>query len=242
MRLRADIWVSAYIRRVEVEGRFATLRRRGAPEAGAIFVLVNGLIFSIATAIPTTEDYRVKGLEKYGATGKAMSDSGIDINNVSYSLTGTSDEMHAGHMPLTWKDNTEGSHFFWLAVQRSNPANRSKKLVVWLNGGPVCSSMIGMMHENGPFKIEANPNFLKDDPNSLQFILKRNPYSWNKVADVLYVEQPIRTGFSRAATGADATRNTTQMAADFRHFLLSFMEVFTHFQGWHFYYQSLSLK
>lgn len=43
MRLRSDIWVSAYLRRCEVEGAFATLRRRGAAEAGAIFVVIDRL-------------------------------------------------------------------------------------------------------------------------------------------------------------------------------------------------------
>ncbi|MGO9743030.1 MAG: DUF1491 family protein [Roseiarcus sp.] len=43
MQLRADIWVAAYLRRAGVEGAFATLRRRGAAEAGAIFVVVDRL-------------------------------------------------------------------------------------------------------------------------------------------------------------------------------------------------------
>ena len=43
MGLRSDIWVAAYLRRVAVEGAFATLRRRGASEAGAIFVVVDRL-------------------------------------------------------------------------------------------------------------------------------------------------------------------------------------------------------
>jgi hypothetical protein len=43
MRLRADIWVAAYIRRCEIEGAFAVLRRRGAAEAGAIFVKLDRL-------------------------------------------------------------------------------------------------------------------------------------------------------------------------------------------------------
>jgi hypothetical protein len=40
-RLRSDIWVSAYLRRWAVEGAFAVLRRRGAPEAGAIFIKID---------------------------------------------------------------------------------------------------------------------------------------------------------------------------------------------------------
>lgn len=43
MRLRSDIWVAAYLRRCGVEGVSAVLRRRGAAEAGAIFVKVDHL-------------------------------------------------------------------------------------------------------------------------------------------------------------------------------------------------------
>ena len=43
MRLRSDIWVSAYLRRCATEGAFAVLRRRGAAEAGAIFVKIDRL-------------------------------------------------------------------------------------------------------------------------------------------------------------------------------------------------------
>ena len=43
MRLKSGIWVAAYLRRCNVEGAFAAVRRRGAEEAGAIFVVVNRL-------------------------------------------------------------------------------------------------------------------------------------------------------------------------------------------------------
>jgi hypothetical protein len=43
MRLKSAIWVAAYIRRCNVEGAFAAVRRRGAEEAGAIFVKLNRL-------------------------------------------------------------------------------------------------------------------------------------------------------------------------------------------------------
>lgn len=43
MRLRSDIWVGALIRRAEIEGAYAALRRRGAEQAGAIFIVVNNL-------------------------------------------------------------------------------------------------------------------------------------------------------------------------------------------------------
>src|SRR5208282_1952716 len=62
MRLRADIWVSAYLRRCASEGVAAVLRRRGSPEAGAIFVKIDRLdgfsaLFSPAPQSEAREGY-----------------------------------------------------------------------------------------------------------------------------------------------------------------------------------------
>ncbi len=43
MRLKSGIWVAAYIRRCHIEGAFAVVRRRGADEAGAVFIMINRL-------------------------------------------------------------------------------------------------------------------------------------------------------------------------------------------------------
>jgi hypothetical protein len=43
MRLKTGIWVAAYLRRCQIEGAAAVLRRRGAEEAGAIFIKVSRL-------------------------------------------------------------------------------------------------------------------------------------------------------------------------------------------------------
>ena len=43
MRLKSGIWVAAYIRRAQIEGAQAMLRRRGADEAGAVFIKVSRL-------------------------------------------------------------------------------------------------------------------------------------------------------------------------------------------------------
>jgi hypothetical protein len=40
MRVKSSIWVAAYVRRAYVEGAFAVVRRRGADEAGAVFIKI----------------------------------------------------------------------------------------------------------------------------------------------------------------------------------------------------------
>jgi hypothetical protein len=56
MRLRSDFWVAAYIRTQEVKGGFATLRRRGAAEAGAVFVVLDCLDGRVALFAPGPSD------------------------------------------------------------------------------------------------------------------------------------------------------------------------------------------
>jgi hypothetical protein len=68
MRLRADIWVAAYIRRCEVEGASAVLRRRGSPEAGAIFVKIDKLDGNAALYAPAPQSELVeRGVERLWA-------------------------------------------------------------------------------------------------------------------------------------------------------------------------------
>jgi hypothetical protein len=55
VRLRSDIWVAAYLRRCGVEGASAVLRRRGAAEAGAIFVKVDHLDGSATLYAPAPQ-------------------------------------------------------------------------------------------------------------------------------------------------------------------------------------------
>uniref|UniRef100_A0ACD5U9Q2 Uncharacterized protein n=2 Tax=Avena sativa TaxID=4498 RepID=A0ACD5U9Q2_AVESA len=74
------------------------------------------------------------------------------------------------------------SLFYYFAEAELDPA--TKPLVLWLNGGPGCSSVgVGAFSENGPFRPSGN-------------VLVRNEYSWNKEANMLYLESPAGVGFS----------------------------------------------
>jgi carboxypeptidase C (cathepsin A) len=73
-------------------------------------------------------------------------------------------------------------------------------------------------------------NLLFSD-NSSKYVFKPNNFSWNEVADVLYVDQPIRTGFSLAAEGSNQVRNENTIGDHFRKFLLSFLQIFPEYSG-----------
>jgi hypothetical protein len=55
MRLKSAIWVAAYVRRCHIEGAFAAVRRRGAEEAGAIFIKLNRLDGTAELFVPAPQ-------------------------------------------------------------------------------------------------------------------------------------------------------------------------------------------
>ncbi|WFD23862.1 carboxypeptidase D [Malassezia equina] len=72
--------------------------------------------------------------------------------------------------------------FFWFFESRKNPTE--DPFVVWFNGGPGSSSMIGLFQEVGPCRVWPNGT------------LYNNVYAWNGESNLLIVDQPVTTGFS----------------------------------------------
>lgn len=100
--------------------------------------------------------------------------------------------LNEKHVPGLIKLGDSDDMFYWLFKSRDNIAE--DPLVIWLTGGPGCSSEVAIFAENGPFSVKDDLSLLKND------------YSWNNRANVLYVDQPVGTGFSKASL-ADYTRS-----------------------------------
>ncbi|KAI9336235.1 serine carboxypeptidase-domain-containing protein [Zopfochytrium polystomum] len=130
--------------------------------------------------------------------------SGIPIANPT-NING----QYAGYIPVTTAENGTGSLFFWYFPSTDVA---SMDIVIWLNGGPGCSSMIGQFEENEPFLIQDDGSFIQ------------NEYAWNTVANLLYVEQPVGTGFSFADKLA---YNELEIADTFYSFIDGFYKVFS---------------
>ncbi|XP_053204883.1 lysosomal protective protein-like [Panonychus citri] len=114
-------------------------------------------------------------------SGQAFSDDRVT------SLPGLSGKldfnMYSGYL-----DASPGTHLHYVFVESENDPAKDP-LLLWLNGGPGCSSLLGFFTEQGPFRLNGNSS------------LDRNPYAWNKVANVIFLESPSGVGYSYSDSG-----------------------------------------
>jgi carboxypeptidase C (cathepsin A) len=86
---------------------------------------------------------------------------------------------YAGYIDLP--DTRKG--FFWFVESERDPVN--DPLVLWLNGGPGCSSLYGNVQESGPYLMRGPP-----------YEFRNNSFTFVTVANMLYLESPPGVGFS----------------------------------------------
>ncbi|XP_051146958.1 uncharacterized protein LOC127262351 [Andrographis paniculata] len=115
-------------------------------------------------------------------------------------------------------DPTAGRALFYYFAEAKDSVD--KPLVLWLNGGPGCSSFgNGAMTELGPFRV--NP-----DTKTLW----HNEYAWNNVANVIFLESPAGVGFSYSNRSSDYVTGDKQTAADSYTFLINWLERFPEYK------------
>jgi cathepsin A (carboxypeptidase C) len=90
---------------------------------------------------------------------------------------------------------------YWLALAKHDAMNQP--VVLWLNGGPGSSAILGFTQELGPLLINATGG------------LHENPYSWTNIANVLIIEAPIGVGYSycEAQAKGGVCKNTDKFTA-----------------------------
>ncbi|XP_012460267.1 serine carboxypeptidase-like 27 isoform X2 [Gossypium raimondii] len=115
--------------------------------------------------------------------------------------------------------------FYWLIESPVSRKPESRPLVLWLNGGPGCSSIAyGAAEEIGPFRIR---------PDGKTLYLNR--YAWNN-SNVLFLESPAGVGFSYTNTTSDLyTTGDKRTAEDAYVFLVNWFERFPQYKHRDFY-------
>ncbi|RWR82482.1 serine carboxypeptidase-like protein 17 [Cinnamomum micranthum f. kanehirae] len=94
--------------------------------------------------------------------------------------------METGYVGVGESD--EDQLFYYFVKSETN--HREDPLIMWLTGGPGCSAWSGLLYEIGPLIIE-----YKEYNGSIPGLLL-NPHSWTKIASIIFVDSPVRTGFS----------------------------------------------
>lgn len=116
----------------------------------------------------------------------------------------------AGHLPA---DPAHGGNFFYWLFESKKDADK-KPLIIWLNGGPGCSSMDGLWLELGPFRIVDGGR-----------TVKWNKYSWHEAGNLLFVDQPVGTGLSFTNGKEGLAKNDKMVNEHFYTFLMNFLSV-----------------
>jgi len=125
----------------------------------------------------------------------------------------------AGLLPISGARNETRQLFFWFFPP--GPGGSLDDLLFWTNGGPGCSSLEGLLQENGPFSWA---------PGTAKPIV--NEFSWTNLSSVLFVEQPVGTGYSQ---GTPNITNEVELSAQLFGFFQQFLEVFSELKGKKFY-------
>ncbi|KLJ13533.1 hypothetical protein EMPG_11527 [Blastomyces silverae] len=130
---------------------------------------------------------------------------------------------YAGLIPIPGRE--EGNALFFWLFEAENYEN-DENLIIFFKGGPGCSSVIGALSENGPLA------FVENDSIPIP-----NPHSWTKWGNVLYIDQPVGTGFSTSsslepiATNEEVTSNLYTWLTEFYREFPYLLEKKTHLMG-----------
>ena len=112
--------------------------------------------------------------------------NGYELTDEVTSLPGWTGSLPSRQFSGYLTANSSRLHY-WLVEAETDPL--TAPVVLWLNGGPGCSSLDGFFYEIGPFVIDSDDNY-KTTTLSLR------EYRWSRLANVLFIESPVGVGFS----------------------------------------------
>eukprot|EP00347_Sterkiella_histriomuscorum_P012091 403369927 len=132
--------------------------------------------------------------------------------------------MYAGTFDTSTTPEMKHNLFFWMIKNTQlDTTVKSPELIIWLNGGPGATSMNGLFLENGPLQVSGGVSADQDD---YQVSLRKG--SWGDLADILYLDNPVGTGFSY---GDSYVSSIEDAAREFVLFFDQFLRTFQEYQS-----------
>ncbi|CAG9322917.1 unnamed protein product [Blepharisma stoltei] len=129
-------------------------------------------------------------------------------------------DTYSGYLDIP---NSNGKSLHYVLVEsQNNPA--TDPLLLWLNGGPGCSSLDGFAYEHGPYVFP--------DEGTTLF---KNQWSWNTNASVLYLESPAGVGFSILGDPSNNSTDDEIAAHDNLLAIVQFFRKFPEYRNHEFY-------
>ncbi|XP_035231146.1 probable serine carboxypeptidase CPVL [Stegodyphus dumicola] len=122
---------------------------------------------------------------------------------------------------FTVRKEYDSNIFFWFFPALNG--DEDSPIILWLQGGPGFSGMFGFFVEHGPYVLKTN--------TSADF----RPYNWASTFQMIYVDNPVGTGFSFTLDDRGYVKNQEEMADDMYEFLQQFFTVFPEYRDNDFY-------
>ena len=136
-------------------------------------------------------------------------------------------KQYSGYLDVPGAKGLSKHYHYWFVEAEApiDPLAAATPTILWLNGGPGCSSLDGFIYENGPFLTNAS------DPTKLV----KSPQAWTQLANVIWLESPVGVGYSYSDEAEDYKCTDDTTAADGLAALEAFFKAFPIHQKQDFY-------
>lgn len=169
--------------------------------------------------VEDTEDVLSSGAGRLYSLKNVKEHEGSDLCDASSkSISGYMDIKNSKYD----QDDEDKHLFFWMFEKRGSSdeladdeGDDSTPFILWLTGGPGCSSTLALLTENGPCHVN-------EDGESTSV----NPYSWTESAHVMWLDQPAGVGFSY---GSETDTNEEMISEDAYWFLQAFFQKYSQY-------------
>ncbi|CAF3773996.1 unnamed protein product [Rotaria sp. Silwood1] len=122
---------------------------------------------------------------------------------------------------LTVNKEYNSNMFFWFFPAQND--NINAPVLLWLQGGPGETSLFGLFNEHGPIQINTDGS------------LSERSITWNSLYNLLYIDNPVGTGYSFTSNDQGYARSQDDVACDLYSALTQFFQIYTDYVSNSFY-------